>query len=181
MDLYINWFFVFIPLLGLLINIGLQISIYRLRNSIGLLKTIFIGFFLGFCAIIIGQFVLYYKFPMAISDNDFYALIIANFIIYSFLGYLYFSIIGLGETARRIRILTELFYESNGLTINELLSRYSAKDMIHKRLARLLRSKQIRFENNRYFTTGLDMFLLSKFAILMKIFLLGRPCENLKN
>jgi hypothetical protein len=51
---------------------------------------------------------------------------LTNVVIYFALSYCYFHFVNLGETARRIRMLRELYASHEGLTVGEILDRYNA-------------------------------------------------------
>jgi len=74
-------------------------------------------------------------------------------IVYNALAYGYFHIFNMSETARRIRILYEI-YTSKKLKASDITSVYSGKDMLTIRLKRLLSLRQIRLSGNRYLPDG---------------------------
>jgi hypothetical protein len=96
---------------------------------------------------------------------------------YSALGYCYFHFVNLGETARRIRLLRELSESKNGLSVNEILERYNAKEIIENRLNRLLKSGQVVYKNNRYYIGKPVMLFMSKMILFAKRFILGKSSE----
>ena len=101
-----------------------------------------------------------------------------NGVTYAFLGYCYFSLIGLGETARRIRLLKDLYAVPNkGLSLSEILSGYSAKNMVDKRMDRLLNNGQVRLTEGRYYINKPIMLFFTKFSIFMKLLVLGKRSE----
>jgi len=100
-----------------------------------------------------------------------------NIIIYSSLGYCYFHFINLGETARRIRILRELYESNGGLTLDKILKRYNAEAMVELRLQRLISSGQIILKDGRLHVGKPVLSFISKIIILMKLILLGRKSE----
>ena len=70
-------------------------------------------------------------------------------IVYNALGYSYFHLFNMSETARRVRILCEID-ESGGLNSTELAGRYGAGDMIAVRLERLVAIGQLLRQGDRY-------------------------------
>lgn len=97
-----------------------------------------------------------------------------NLISYSALGSCFFNFVTLGETGRRIRILRELCDLKEGLSIDELISRYNAKEIVKRRISRLLEHGQIIFKNGRYYIGSPTVLFMAKFISPMKILLLGR-------
>jgi predicted transcriptional regulator len=103
--------------------------------------------------------------------------VIINIASYSALGYCYFHFVNLGETARRIRLLSELNESKNGLSVDEILQRYNAKEIIENRLSRLLKSGQVIHKDNRYYIGKPVMLFMSKMIVLAKLFILGKSSE----
>lgn len=84
-----------------------------------------------------------------LATRDLVAGIIYFLIIYSSLAYCYFHVFNMSETARRIRILNEI-YKARGLKISELKSFYNANAMLSNRLERLISLRQIRMSGEKY-------------------------------
>ena len=101
----------------------------------------------------------------------------ANFIIYASLGYCYFHFINLGETARRIRILREIYDSKDGLTMEEILQKYNSKEIVDKRIGRLINNGQVLYKNGRYYIGNPTMLIITKIIVAMKLLLLGRRSE----
>ena len=115
-----------------------------------------------------------YMYGYFASKVDALAVEFSNVTIYSCLGYCYFSMIGMGEHARRIRMLKELNNVPEGLTLKEMLDRYSAKDMIELRIGRLIRSGQVLEKEGRYFIGKPVMLFFTNLTVMMKKNILGR-------
>ncbi len=160
-----------VPVLGFIANVLAQLLIVRLVPWLGILKSIFTGFAIG------GLSVLSAEVYLSGRGSDNLPMIIANVIIYSSLGYCYFHFINLGITARRIRILRELYAADGGLSLDDLLKRYNAGDMINKRLDRLLGSGQIVCRDDKYHIGKPVMLLMSKTIVAMKLLILGKKSE----
>jgi hypothetical protein len=160
-----------IPVLGLAVNVFIQLLSVRLFPGLGILKSVFTGFTAG------GLSVLSAEIYLSGGGIDYLPMIIANIIIYGSLGYCYFHFINLGITARRIRVLRELYAAGGGLSLNELLKRYNAGDMISKRLDRLLGSGQIVCRDDKYHIGKPVMLLMSKTIVAMKLIILGEKSE----
>jgi hypothetical protein len=166
----IYYVYVIIPLIYFVLNAVIQILIARNIRKLGLLKSVIAAFSIGFALLVITEVI--------VSCSSLSAL--ANMIIYIALGYCYFHFINLGETARRIRILTELYDEPDGITKEQLIKRYSCKDIINIRLSRLTDNHQIIFRDNRYYIKNQVLFFISIAVILLKVVILGRKSELYK-
>ncbi|MFC1692237.1 hypothetical protein ACFL1R_01885 [Candidatus Latescibacterota bacterium] len=163
------------PLAGLMIDVITQLLICRNIKSIGLLKSIFIGFFCGCITVFIIEILYFLTYEPGIMD--FSGSLILNSITYGAFGYGYFHFINLGETARRIRILRELSESENGLTRDELLERYNASAIINIRIRRMINNNQIVLRDGRYYLGKPIMLYMAKAIVIMKLFLLGRKSE----
>ena len=163
----IQYIYILTPLVSFMLNVALQILVARNIKSFGLLKSIIASFCAGGAFLIIIEVVLSDSLPS----------IAANIMIYAALGYCYFHFVNLGETARRIRILREIGEEDDGLSVDGLLKRYSARQIIEKRLARLLDNGQIVLKDNRYYIGNPVMLSISRIILFLKYFVLGKKSE----
>ena len=163
------------PVLGLVINVLVQIISFRVILKSGLLKTVFLGFFAGFLYLLLIE--SYIFFVMPVSFMDFLMILLANAITYASLGYCYFHFINLGETARRIRILREIYDSKDGLTMEEILQKYNSKEIVDKRIGRLINNGQVLYKNGRYYIGNPTMLIITKIIVAMKLLLLGRRSE----
>ena len=171
-----NWWVVLSPVLGLIVNVIFQILSFRLIASLTLLRSIFLGFGIGFC--LVGTLEIQrYTQAFYPQTGDFLSILIVNEITYACLGYCYFSMIGLGETARRIRILKDLYANPKGLRLNEILVLYNAKDMVDMRIDRLINNGQAKLIKGNYFIGKSLMLFLTKLSIFTKILVLGKRSE----
>jgi len=93
------------------------------------------------------------------------------------LSYCYFHFINLCLTARRIRLVRDIYKSANGLTISEILERYNAKSMIQIRLKRLLASGQIVFLNGKYYVGKPIVLFAAKCMVALKQLFLGKKSE----
>ncbi len=164
------------PILGLMINVLVQISSFRFITKMGLLRSVFLGFTIGILGIIVGEFYFFYSNPTSV--RDFISILVTNLITYSALGYCYFHFINLGETARRIRILREIYDSGKaGLTMEEILQRYNDREILKKRVNRLLNNRQIILKDEKYFINSPIMLLIAKAIVMLKLVLLGKKSE----
>ncbi len=164
-----------VPVIGFVVNVLTQLLSVRVIPGLGVLKSVFAGFTIGGLAVLSTE--LYLFAGQSSHGSEATAMVITNLIIYGSLGYCYFHFINLGITARRIRILRELYLSGNGLTLKQLLARYNAGDMIDTRLERLLGSGQIVLRDNKYHIDKPVMLLMSKTILAMKLIVLGKKSE----
>lgn len=151
-----------------MINVIAQVLSFRFVPRLGLLKSVILGFVIGLLSLVsLGSYVFFLK-------KEFFPNIVAGSFIYLSLGYCYFHFINLGETARRIRILRELYDSKSGLSMKEILERYNAGNVVEMRLERLLRNGQVIYKNNRYYIGKPIMLLITKILIMMKLIILGK-------
>ncbi len=166
---------ILVPIIGLSTNVLVQVISFRYFSKLELLKSEYLGFTFGFLNVFLLE--LYTFFSSKISLLAFLFVFSTNFIIYLSLGYCYFHFINLGVTARRIRILRELYETKKGLSLNEIMQRYNAKDIVEMRINRLVNNGQIIFKNNKYFIGKPIMLYIVKVIIIMKLILLNKRSE----
>lgn len=167
-----SYFNVLIPALSMCFNILAQVFLCKYIIKKGLLKTIYLGFLCGLVIFIVCEFIAYRQ-----PFEDWLALFLANLIIYGCFSSSFFTFINMGETARRIRLLRELYETPAGLTKAQILSRYNAEEMINIRMGRLLNNNQVILRDQRYYVASPVMLLISKVIILMKLVILGKESE----
>lgn len=163
---------ILIPVLGACSNVFMQIFSYKYLVRKRLLRSEYVGFVCGFIVLVICEFFAYGK-----PRREWLSFVFANLIIYFCFSYLYFHFINMGETARRIRLLRELYDAPEGLTKEQVLSRYSAEDIVNVRMARLLNNNQIISRGGRYYVNSPVMLFISKLIVLMKLIVLGKRSE----
>ena len=145
----LDCFVLLIPILGLAINVICQVFSFRCINNKGLLKSVYLGFSAGLVFILFCEFIVFFlTFPPIVRFADSFAV---NVTTYFALGYCYFHFINLGETARRIRILREIYDSCGGLSENDILEKYNAIEIIGKRFHRLIFSGQILLKDGKYY------------------------------
>lgn len=139
------------------------------------MKSLFTGFLAGGLGAAAMDVVLWHS--TGAPFVELLSMLLVNICIYTCLGYCYFHFINLGETARRIRIVREIHDALEGLTMEEILSRYNARTIVDKRLQRLLSKGQIVEKDGRYFAGKPAMLVMSRIIIAMKLILLGKKSE----
>jgi hypothetical protein len=79
--------------------------------------------------------------------------IIYSLVVYACISYSYFHVFNMSETARRIRILHEI-YKAGSLRAKDILSLYEASDIIEARLGRLTLINQLTLDRGVYRVRG---------------------------
>jgi hypothetical protein len=156
------------PIIGLATNVLVQVVGFRFVPNLGLLKSVILGFVIGLLSLFFLESYIFFL------KKEFLPTTAVNLFIYLSLGYCYFHFINLGETARRIRILRELYDSKRGLSMKEILERYNAGKVIEMRLERLLKNGQVVYKNSRYYIGKPIMLLITKILVLMKLIILGK-------
>lgn len=158
--------------MGLFVNTLVQILAYRLIKSVGLLKSVILGFVIGFTTVMICGIAWY---QTAMPDvMELMGQSALNLLTYVALGYCYFHFINLGETARRIRILRELLESKDGLTLEAILERYNAADIVTARLQRMVRNRQIVLNDGSFYIRKSALLYMGKAINGLKRVLLRR-------
>lgn len=170
----IDYLHVLLPIIGLIINVAVQIFGVRYIPALTLLKSILVGFVVGGTSVIGLEYYLGLYVPTL--PHILWGLM-TNLLIYAVLGYCYFHFINLGETARRIRILRELYEAPEGLSQAEILERYNAKHIVDMRLRRLLGNGQIVERQGRYYIGSPVMLFIAKTITALKLLVLGKRSE----
>ena len=159
------YFPIFIPIFSLCFNIFIQVFSYKYILRKRLLLSEYLGYACGL--------ILLFIFHFGISG----ALFFVNLIIYACFSYCYFNFINMGETARRIRILRELYDSPAGLSKEEIFRCYSARDILLIRINRLTNNGQIILRDCKYHIASPVMLLISRAIVLMKLIILGEKSE----
>lgn len=164
------------PLIGLTVNVLAQMLTFRIRPGFGLLRSEYLGFAIGLLGVLLlnGTKLLT---AQPVNWPELVGITVLTGITYGALGYGYFHFVNLGETARRIRLLRELYEAGGGLGHQQLLARYSAKEIVDKRLRRLLGTGQIVCREQSYFIGSPVMVMIARLMISLKIILLGKASE----
>ena len=159
------------PIIGLAIHVVIQVLGSRYVKRFSLLQSIVVGFFAGLFGIIaldVGIFSL---------KTDVFLLLL-NILTYSALGYCYFHFINLGETARRIRIIREIYDAGEeGLSQQSILERYNARQIVDLRLQRLLSKGQIIEREGRYYIGTPVVLLMAQTLAFLKRVIIGKKME----
>jgi hypothetical protein len=167
--------FMITPVIALLLNVTIQVVGFHFIGRLSLLRSIVIGFITGIIFTLIFSFYLFPSVRLWTSGQLW--ILFTNLLIFIALGYGYFHFVNLGETARRIRLLREIYGEAGGITKEELVRRYNGKTMLELRLNRLLSKGQIVIRDNRYFIHSRLMLFISRIIVNLKWIIIGKKSE----
>ena len=173
--MFFEYLHVVTPVIGLMLNVIIQVCGFRYILNLTLLKSVMVGFVSGFLSVVGVEWYLGVVTPASVKVL--LAHLTVSLLIYSALGYCYFHFINLGETARRIRILRELYEAQDGLSLEEILERYNAQSIVALRIQRLVHNGQIRAQQNRYVIGSPVMVFIAKSMTLLKRCILGKTNE----
>jgi hypothetical protein len=172
----IDWLIVLSPLAGLAVNAVSLVLLYRLRPAFGLLRSEYAGFSIGALVVLMlnGSAILIgpSRGPAAAAGHGLLTLL-----SYGALGYCHFHFVNLGETARRIRLLRELLDAGGRLSHRDLLARYGAREIVEKRITRLINAGQVVHRNGRYYIGNPLVLRIAQGMVGLKVLLLGRKSE----
>lgn len=170
--------FALAPFLALAACVLAHVLLTRLQPGLFRLKAAVYSFLTGM--FFIGEAIWMFRvqmLPVSLWDTIGYAMLWV--VSYFCLVYCYFfGFFNLGESARRIRLLIELYSaDEQGMTLEEILVAYNAKMIVAARLDRLRLSGQIIEKDGRYFVGKPIMLYLAKALVLMKVLFLGGKSE----
>lgn len=160
---------------SLLLMIFAQAMALRIfRRASNQVVTILCGIILNVPLIVIICGISFQYFHSA--PINFFSAVFYGIVLYNSLFYVYFHLFNMSETARRIRILYEI-YNREVVSDMDIKGLYKMEEMISIRLDRLISLRQIVYRNNKYL---LSKKLLYCAARILEIWrrILGYPSEN---
>lgn len=166
---------IIIPLACFALNVLVQLSSNRALPSMGVLKSEALGFIAGSMAVVVAGAYVYSVSSVAL--RDIIALMLCNLLLYASLAYCYFHFVNLAITARRTRLLRDLYLSGNGLTMEQILAQYSGRDMIDNRVGRLLGSGQLVLRDGRFYIGKPIVLWIVNIVLAMKLFVIGKRSE----
>jgi hypothetical protein len=160
-----------IAALAVVANVAGQITAYRLLRTSGrLFKSQLAG-------ALIGGLVLALLLSRAPDGGLSADVATADILLYASFCYVYFHWNNMGETARRIRMLRELAAAPEGLRFEEMVQRYSAREILERRLERLSAAGQIGETDGRLVLTSKTVLLSAHLVGLAKRIIFGSRSE----
>lgn len=168
-----GWLLALAPVAGLAANVAVQVAAFRLLPGRQLLRSVVVGFAAGLlvtaAAVAVGD--PDRPLPDTIAGGLLAVLTTAA------LGYGYFHFVNLGETARRVRILTEFAEAGGRLTVADLLARYNAAGVVRVRLDRLLSKGQVVRTGDRLAVGKPTVLRMARTITALKQLVLGKTSE----
>lgn len=162
--------------LAVLANVAGQILAYRLLRIRGrLFKSQLAGTLAGGLVLVL----LLQRGPgggpsASLMPGD---AVVADVLLYAAFCYVYFHWNNMGETARRIRMLRELAASPEGLTFQDMVRRYSAREILERRLERLSAAGQISETDGRLVLTSTAILFSARLVGLAKLIVFGGRSE----
>jgi len=167
--------------LAVLANVAGQIVTFRLRHIPGrLFKSQLVGTLMGGLVLVLllqrgpgggPSAVPMTAVPMTAD------VVTADVLLYTLFCYVYFHWNNMGETARRIRMLRELAAAPDGLSFQEMVRRYSAREILERRLERLSAAGQISITDGRLVLTSTAVLISARLVGLAKLIVFGGRSE----
>ncbi len=173
-----EWFSALSPVLGLALNVAVQVATFRGRPAIGLLRSEYLGFAAGLAGVMVVAGAARSVSSGAAPPVDAAFRVLLSLGCYAALGYCHFHFVNLGETARRIRLLRELHEAGGALSHGELAARYGAGEIVGKRIARLLGTGQVVLREGRYHIGSPLVLTIARGMVALKKVLLKKGSEH---
>jgi len=98
-------------------------------------------------------------------------------VVYNCIGYCYFHLFNMSETARRIRILRDIL-AAGSLHREEILAIYGANEVVEVRLSRLEATGQLRLQAGRYVIKGRLLYWAARLVAAWRGILGFAPTES---
>jgi hypothetical protein len=161
-----------IPILALVVNMMVQISLARTRAHGGYLQSLVVGFGTGFvCLLALTGLSYCYA---SVSWQECTAILIVNMGIYGALAFCYFAFVNLNKTSLRIRLFRELQRSPDGLSMEQIQALYDDRKIFELRMERLLHSQHVIRREGRYFLASYSLWLIGKIIDTGKGLVIGQ-------
>jgi hypothetical protein len=165
------WMLTAAPLLGLVVNVVVQLVLCRLRLGVGQVRRQFVSFGCGLLATALLLALL--LAPARLDAWDRAGYLALHGLSYVFLGFIFFNVINLNISSLRIRMLKEyLAQHPRPLSDDILRQKFNVRDMLTVRLERLTRGGQIDHRDGRYCVRRATVVLIGHFFARLRAFLL---------
>lgn len=148
----------------------LHILIHRLISMKSFIVSFVISLFLTAFLAMIVQYFLYRLY--SISILNFIVYLLTNLIILLCMGYIYINILTIGDVSIRIKLLN-YFKKHNSLTEKEILADYNAREIIDKRIDRLLQNGQLVLKEDRLIIGKKRQIYVAKFYMFWRKIMFG--------
>ena len=162
--------------MALTLNMVIQIITCRYISSLSLLRSAFISFSIGLFAVVLTETSVFLN-DSSLPFNEFASLLITNLAIYSIFGYWYLIFITMSHIALRTQMVIEIHNSKAGLSMEEILNRYNSKDILEKRISRLINNRQLIYRDKKYFIGKSGILWYANLLKLMRFIILGEKGE----
>jgi hypothetical protein len=144
------------------VNTAVTVICFRLYSSGGMFRALLAGFLAGCAALLAASWVFH---GQSVWGH------LSNVVVYICFSYVFFHWNNMGETGRRVRLAIELRNAPDGLTRAELVARYGHREIVDRRLGRLIESRQIEEIGSRYHVRNLSVLAMARIIALLKLVL----------
>ena len=159
------------PAAGLAANVLIHAFLARAATAIGPIRVQFIAF--GGGALVMLAILTTLLLRSSFSAADSVGYFISHALIYACFGFCLFNVISANVSSLRVRILKEMLAQDPvPMTDATLSARYSAREMVLARLARLEAGGQIELHGGRYRLRRSGLTLLGRVFAALRRFLL---------
>ncbi len=157
-------------LLASALAVLMRLPLARLRRMPGQVTVVSCALF-GNIPFGIAAYALYLQ--RLSSTEEFISGIIYFLLVYNAIAYSFFHVFNMSETARRIKILSEI-RTAGSLEVGDLRSCYSNREMLSNRIERLLASGQIQKKGTKFVLVSPLLYYAAK-AVSLWGRVLGLP------
>ena len=166
------------PAIGLAVCMAVHVIVSRTLPGLPRIRGIALSFAGG--AIAVAGMIVGGRTAPLLAAASLWDVAAVWFTTYTLLIYCYvIGFFNLGESARRIRLLIELHGAGErGMTLAEILSRYSARTIVEVRLRRMVAGGQIRERAGAYFIATPVMLTAARLLTWLKLAYLGARSET---
>jgi hypothetical protein len=170
-----------IPVVGLAVNVFLQIVLLRVAEGRGFMRTIALGFFVGGMFTIVAYFLAGLKWCSTGNSDGLLPLLLEWLCVigptYAGLGYGYANFANLGNTSIRIRLCEELRHYPEGRPVEDIQKQYSEISILGLRLHRLSEGGDIAKVGDRWQVNRKRFVWIGGIIFSAKQVVLGRRSE----
>lgn len=163
-----DWLVTFAPVIGLAVNVAVQVLAVHLTGRLAV--AILGGFGSGLAATIAATFVALAGVPAAGPAAAMWLVAVATYLALSFC---FWAFLNLNITSLRIRMLREILRSSEGISRSDLTARYSADEFLRRRLDRLAQGKQLSFAGDRWRLESRTLLVLARFLAAVRFLVLS--------
>jgi hypothetical protein len=161
-----------IPIIALVVNMIVQISLARSRVHRGYLQSIALGSAIGFVCLLALAGLSYRS--TADSWRERMAILLVNLGSYGALAFCYFAFVNLNKTSLRIRLFRELRRSPGGLSMEQIQALYDDHKIFALRMERLLTSQHVVRRKGRYFLASYSLWFIARVIDLGRMLVMGK-------